>query len=287
MNALRTVATFLRAHPVTRAIPLRIPGDVMAPLLPLVTRWDQNGGGFESFSQEIAAAREDGAVELGCACFALMLSLLSLLSRLSFPIASLPPSSYLGTHVARMLCAICRTYNNEANLPDQPLLRTRAFALSLWNASLPGGALCWWSVNYWGPGWGSGASGPNSWSGTVLFPPQPTPSSFLPVSAPQPRSSLRWEALLDGLFDLERATLLHRWSAVMSRLPQSAARESALAMAHSALKGVQELVWTRPLKSDLTVQPFATAARAWLGKKEAMEDALEALAAVGAHDVVQ
>ena len=43
-------------------------------------------------------------------------------------------------------------YNNQANLPDQPLLRGRAFALSLFNSSLDG-ALCWWSINYWGPGW--------------------------------------------------------------------------------------------------------------------------------------
>ena len=65
INAIRTVAIFLRSHPVTRNIPLRIPGDVMRPLLPMVTRWDQNGGGFEAFSAEIAAARQDSAVELG------------------------------------------------------------------------------------------------------------------------------------------------------------------------------------------------------------------------------
>ena len=127
---------------------------------------------------------------------------------------------------------------------------------------------------------GSGISGPNTFSGTVLFPPQFEPSPFLPVVAAKPRSSLRWEALLDGLYDLERAALLSRWVALATALPHSAEREAALAAGHAALRGVAEVVWVRPVRNDLTAQPFSTAAAVWEEHKEGVERALEGLAAV-------
>ena len=51
INAIGTVARFLKGHPTTREIRLRIPGDVMSDLLPAVDVWDQSAGkvSFESF----------------------------------------------------------------------------------------------------------------------------------------------------------------------------------------------------------------------------------------------
>jgi hypothetical protein len=227
INAIRTVASFIRTHPLTRDVLLRIPGDVMGELLPFVNVWDQiaSHSAMEWFAEEMAEAQAGGA-RLGI-------------------------------------------YNNDADVPDQPLLRTRAFALSLWNTSFVG-ALCWWSVNFWGPGWGTGhASGPQSFSGTVMYPPLPTRAS--------PRSSLRWEALLDGLFDYERAALAHRLIDRVTALPASAERVAAVSAGRLALEGVRDVVWSFPLHSDLVVQPFTTAVAVVERHREAMTTAIEAL----------
>lgn len=112
-----------------------------------------------------------------------------------------------------------------------------------------------------------------------MYPPQMEPSTFLPLISAGPRSSLRWEALLDGLLDLERASLLAKWTRVVAALPRSSGRDSALSMARAASTGIEEVVWARPVRNDLTVQPFSTSAAAWQAYKYAVEQALEALAA--------
>lgn len=73
---------------------------------------------------------------------------------------------------------------------------------------------------------------------------------------------------------------MQKWSEVVSELPRSEAREWALATAYTSLQAVQKMVWAKPVKNELTIQPFATAARVWQDKKEAMENALEGLAVV-------
>ena len=229
INAIGTVARFLKAHPTTREIRLRIPGDVMSDLLPAVDVWDQSAGkvSFESFRQEIKAAQDSGAA--------------------------------------------VGVYNNMADLPDQPLLRTRAFALSLWNTSLVG-ALCWWSTNYWGPGWGGGAPTPTSYSGTVMYPPLP--------GEHRPRSSLRWEALLDGLYDYEKAHLLQQMVARAQSSGIADSSDVALAIARGikVLDQVRELVWSFPVHNEVTVQPFSVDAVAWDRWRGAAGAAIEALA---------
>ena len=207
---------------------------------------------------------------------------------------STPPFSLLhhGVLSASTTCNTNACPNNDchlrqADLPDQPLLRTRAFAYSLWNSSFTG-ALCWWSINYWGPGWGAGASGPNSYSGSVLYPPAFKPTAFLPVAAPRPRSSLRWEALLDGLFDLERATLLEKGiaaaaaaaAAAGASAPPPAARAAAVAAGRAALAGIRHIVWAAPVTDDLTVQPFTVDAKLVDRHQDAVAAAIEALARV-------
>ena len=161
-------------------------------------------------------------------------------------------------------------YNNQANLPDQPLLRGRAFALSLFNSSLDG-ALCWWSVSDWKR---SGANFAGMFredmgfnqtliygqSGVLLLP--PVPGSGVAAGAP-PLDTLQWEQTLLGLQDYE---LLHALRAALGRaearmlLPSAATDElpsmvDAVAVARAVLADVslvtQGLSAVRPT-NDIT-----------------------------------